>query len=128
LEQYGIKPYGDHWLDPWGAGFDLGMVFDGSSVQSEWKPFSLYSDGNLDSEGHAARVRYIMGDETILRDPICIDCECHNGAIIVTPVIIDGWHRLFAHWALKKCFIRAHFGGRVDLLEFLTGAIEIPPC
>jgi hypothetical protein len=110
------------------VGFSFEMVFEGTSAVSQWRPVGLYFNGNPEAEQHAARIRFIMGDNRTLRDPIDIDCVCYNGAIMAIPEIIDGWHRLFAHWALKKCFIRARFSGRFDVLEYLTGETGVPPC
>lgn len=112
----GIGPNHEH--DPWGAGFLQCMVQQGTSEEA-----TPYGDRELSPSWHAERIRFLMrhlDDQA----PIYIDCFCDGPNILAIPVIVDGWHRLHAHWALGRKTIPIHFGGRVDLLEGTTD--ELP--
>jgi hypothetical protein len=127
LEEAGIDR--EKWADPWGSGFQPKMVFEGEDLcrepfasndwDQEWEDWS--------PEKHAARVRFIMQSPETLEASITLDCECHNGWILPTPVVLDGWHRLHAHWALGRQTINAEFGGRIDLWDYLRGVSDKLP-
>lgn len=53
--------------------------------------------------------------------PIEIDNDCANGNIYAQAVILDGCHRFAAAILAKQMCIPATYGGRIDLLEWLTG-------
>jgi hypothetical protein len=59
-------------------------------------------------------------------DPIDVDNECHNGFIYPVPIVLDGHHRLVAA-ALARARIPVHYGGRIDLLDYLTGKRRTAP-
>lgn len=94
-------------------------------------PVSLYTDEYTrpdDDAWHLGRVRYffekLSAGEPV--DAISVDNQCHSGQILPVPVVIDGHHRLIA--AVKAGVrIPAHYSGRVDLLEYLTGTRRRPP-
>lgn len=70
------------------------------------------------------RIRYfyerLLAGETL--DAIEIDNECNGGRIYPVPVLLDGHHRLAASRLAGAPTIFASYGGRVDLLRYLTGA------
>ena len=54
-------------------------------------------------------------------DPISIDCECDRWSIYPVPVLLDGYHRLAGALLSGTETLLAVYGGRVDLLNYLTG-------
>lgn len=72
---------------------------------------------------HIGRVRYFYEELLAGRpiDPISIDNVCHSGRIYAEPVVLDGHHRLAGSVLAKARTIRAWYGGRIDLLNYLTG-------
>lgn len=75
------------------------------------------------------RIRYFY--ERLLAgaplDAIEVDNECNFGRIYPEPVLLDGHHRLAAAHLAGAPFILASYGGRVDLLRYLTGARKTCP-
>lgn len=61
----------------------------------------------------------LLAGETL--DAIEVDNECNWGRIYPIPVLLDGHHRLAASHLAKVPIILAAYGGRVDLLRYLTG-------
>ena len=57
-------------------------------------------------------------------DPIVID---NDWTLSPYPIIDDGHHRLAAHHIAGCRIIRAWYGGRVDLLDYLTGKRKTRP-
>jgi hypothetical protein len=76
---------------------------------------------------HVARIRWILLNPEGLEDPISVDNVCDGGNVYPIPVIIDGWHRIYAHRFLGRKTIRANYGGRLDLLDYLTGKTDLVP-
>jgi hypothetical protein len=60
-------------------------------------------------------------------DAIEVDNECEHGRIYPVPVLLDGHHRLAAAHLAGARIILASYGGRVDLLRYLTGARKTCP-
>jgi hypothetical protein len=60
-------------------------------------------------------------------DAIEVDNECGYGRIYPVPILLDGHHRLAASHLAKVPIIRVSYGGRVDLLRYLTGARKTCP-
>jgi hypothetical protein len=60
-------------------------------------------------------------------DAIEVDNECDAGTIYPVPIILDGHHRLAASHLAGAKIILASYGGRVDLLRYLTGARKTRP-
>jgi hypothetical protein len=121
LAEFDIKVDSTTWCDPWGAGFRPDLITSGSSVQSR------QLSGLASAEAHAARIRYLLSSASELERPIEVDCRCSHHYILALPVIVDGWHRLHAHWHLGRPTIQAHFSGRLDLLEYLVGRTDVFP-
>ena len=76
-----------------------------------------------DDAWHARRVRYFYDELRAGRSltPILVDCECRNSRIYPEPVLVDGHHRFAAYVFAKRRVVPAYYGGRVDVLEYLTG-------
>ena len=111
--------------DPWGDDFHPDMVFEGEDLCEEsfgWNEGYFWAP-----EKHAARIRFIMQSKEDLACPIVLECTCHAGSVLPWPVVLDGWHRLHAHWALGRRKISAEFGGRLDLLDYLRGITDKQP-
>lgn len=75
------------------------------------------------------RIRYfyerlLVGDAL---DAIEVDNICDHGHIYPEPVVLDGHHRLAASHLAGARIILASYGGRVDLLQYLTGARKTCP-
>lgn len=110
--------------DPWRTHFRLEMVEDPSLEPLSTSFSQVREKGGLwTARQHAARIRFLMNPEGAeqLLYPIEVDCYTDRGWVYPDPVVLDGWHRLMAHRALKLGEIRATFGGRVDLLNYLRG-------
>jgi hypothetical protein len=60
-------------------------------------------------------------------DAIEVDNVCGRGVIYPEPVLIDGHHRLAASHLAGVRIILASYGGRADLLRYLTGARKTCP-
>ncbi|KKN10456.1 hypothetical protein LCGC14_1036370 [marine sediment metagenome] len=126
LDEFGINP--QEWCDPWAARFHPGLIGEDTWLCEE--PFTSGSWGEIpvwEPEKHAARVRFVMQSPVLRARPIEIDCAVHGGYILAQPVVLDGWHRLHAAWALRTETILGEFGGRLDLLDYLTGATDERP-
>jgi len=76
---------------------------------------------------HAARCLWLAQNRAELETPIEMDNHCYEGKVYPLPVLLDGWHRFFTHLLLKKEKIAVSYGGRVDLLNYLTGKRKTPP-
>ena len=68
--------------------------------------------------------RLLAGDTL---EAIEVDNVCHAGRIYPEPVLLDGHHRLAASHLAGAPAILASYGGRVDLLRYLTGARKTCP-
>lgn len=55
-------------------------------------------------------------------DAIMVDNECNFGRIYPVPVLLDGHYRLAASYLAGVRVIPVYYGGRLDLLRYLTGA------
>lgn len=82
------------------------------------------------TEWHIGRIIYFINHQDEIRD-IEVDNVCNGGYICPIPVIIDGNHRFIAAmWLHKKGKmdkVYCQYGGRTDLLDYLTGdSDELP--
>ena len=75
------------------------------------------------------RVRHfyerLLAGETL--DAIQVDNKCDGGHIYPVPVLLDGHHRLAASHLAGAPIILVSYGGRLDLLRYLTGARKTCP-
>lgn len=75
------------------------------------------------------RIRFfyerLLASETL--EPVDVDNRCDYGHIYPEPVLLDGHHRLAASHLANAPTILANYGGRVDLLRYLTGARKTCP-
>ena len=76
-----------------------------------------------DDAWHFSRARFFYDELLAGRtlDPISIDNRCDGGNIYAQPVLLDGHHRLGASLLAGVRVIPAHYGGRIDLRDYLTG-------
>ncbi len=78
---------------------------------------------------HYGRVRFFIEELQAGRslDPIEIDNECCGNHIFPIPTVTDGNHRLVAANLFGTATIQATYGGRIDLLNYLTGRRKTAP-
>lgn len=80
------------------------------------------------SNYHVGRVRYFVdrlrSGEAV--EAIELDAYC-SGMYIGGPIVVDGHHRLMAHWILRKRRIQVSFSGRLNVLKYLKGNRRTPP-
>ena len=95
----------------------------------ETEPYDPYKFNEWSPERHAARVRYLMspasGNDS--EKPIFVDNHCDWNIIYAEPIIEDGNHRFLAHILSNKKWINVEYGGRCDLLDYLTGRSDEKP-
>lgn len=82
------------------------------------------------NEWHLGRILYFINRPDEIRN-IEIDNMCSEGYINPYPVIIDGNHRFYAamwlHDRGEMDKIHCLYGGRQDVLDYLTGKSDICP-
>ncbi len=82
------------------------------------------------TEWHIRRIIYFINHPEEIRD-IGLDNFCYEDYIFPIPVIEDGNHRILAamwlneHGKMEK--VHCLYGGRLDLLDYLTGKIDECP-
>lgn len=86
-----------------------------------WKYLCMESKS---TEWHIGRIIYFINHPEEIRD-IEIDNVCVDNYILPAPTIIDGNHRFMAAMWLndqgKMDKVHCMYGGRMDLLDYLTG-------
>lgn len=79
---------------------------------------------NKSTEWHIGRILYFINHPEEIKD-IELDNYCDNGLIYPEPIIVDGNHRFMtALWLRKRGImdkIHCRYGGREDILNYLTG-------
>lgn len=85
---------------------------------------------NKSTEWHIGRILYFINHPNEIRD-IEVDNVCDYNYISPIPVIVDGNHRFVAamwlHDQGKMDRVHCQYGGRQDLLNYLTGdSDELP--
>lgn len=75
---------------------------------------------------HIRRILYFMNHQDEIKN-IELDNECVASYVLPQVVLIDGWHRLFAAIILKLEKIEVRYGGRTDLLQYLSGKTNEEP-
>ena len=121
--------FGDTY-DPWDSGFNQDLLeVEGLPLIDESYSETVDSGGkgSWSAEKHAGRILFLTTSEKDLEEPIVLDCKCDRGHVYPEPILIDGWHRYFAHRALGRIFIPVSFSGRVDLKEYLAGETDERP-
>lgn len=85
--------------------------------------------GDDDLAWHYGRVRFFYDELKAGKKlkPVVIDNACYGMHISNEPVLVDGHHRLAAHWFARSRTIPSYYSGRVDLLEYLTGKRRVRP-
>ena len=82
------------------------------------------------TEWHIGRIIYFINHPEEIKD-IEIDNLCSEGYLFPAPTIIDGNHRFAAALWLnsqgKMEKIHCRYGGRLDLLDYLTGSTDNCP-
>ncbi len=68
--------------------------------------------------------RLLAGDRL---EAVEVDNVCDAGIIYPEPILLDGHHRLAASYLAGARTLLASYGGRVDLLRYLTGARKTRP-
>jgi hypothetical protein len=122
LEEY----FGDMW-DPWGVEFDR-INLEDDTIEPITESYS--EAGHPDDwplEKHAGRIRFLMTSVKDLETPIVLDSRCDHGYVYANPVMIDGWHRYFAHRALGSKKIPVAFSGLVKFADYLRGDTDERP-
>lgn len=92
-----------------------------------WKHLCM---GNKSTRWHIGRVLYFIKHPEEIRD-IEIDNLCDGNYICPVPKIVDGNHRFMAAMWLqdqgKLDKVHCRYGGRSDLLDYLTGSSDYCP-
>jgi len=120
-------------FDPWGCKrrFKLTMVNDVDAASLKDydadEPHDSFMSAITNPKWHAARILWLIRSGKDLNDPISIDNKTSHGHVHPQPIILDGWHRFFAHRFLGKKRIPVLYGGRVDLKNYLAGKRQKPP-
>lgn len=78
------------------------------------------------NDWHIRRILYFMEYPEFIKN-IELDNQCYGMYISPKVVLIDGWHRLIAAILLKLEYIQVQYGGRLDLLKYLSGDTDIEP-
>lgn len=73
----------------------------------------------------ATFVRQIRSGQAL--EPIPIDNKCWGGYISPCPIVLDGHHRLGAAILADAPTLLIDYGGRLDVLKWLTGQTDEPP-
>ena len=75
------------------------------------------------------RIRFFCEELSrgVTLDAIEVDNECNFGRIYPVPILLDGHHRLAASHLAGAPTIFVSYGGRLDLLRYLTGARKTCP-
>lgn len=117
------------WIDPW-EGLRLRVAPYFSRAVPPIEAYRGDPGMNIHDQGlwrtafyHRGRVLHFAevlaaGEEV---DPISVDCECDRHNIYPVPVLLDGYHRLAGAVLAGAENLPAVYGGRVDLLNYLTG-------
>ncbi len=105
----------------------LGQTEEIDPFGDDWKNPPLK---NKSTKWHIGRVLYFINHPNEIKN-IDIDNLCDNYNIFPIPLITDGNHRFLAaiwlHGQGKLDKVHCRYGGRVDLLNYLTGSSEYCP-
>lgn len=100
---------------------DLDVETDDPMSYDPIVEFSTFDQRTRDY--HLGRIRYfvdrlLLGEEL---DPVEIDNACAGMRVLPVPVLLDGHHRLCAAAIVGARAVRASYGGRVDVKNWLSG-------
>lgn len=100
-----------------------GVVGDASPFGDTWKhPVKEAKTKDY----HIARIIYFMDHPDEIKD-VEVDNPCIDGGILPGCAIVDGHHRLAAAIILNLDYIDVNYGGREDVLKYISGEIDICP-
>ena len=102
-----------------------GIVRGVEEQTEQYQPPALTGDHKWD-DWHIGRVIYFINNPDRIT-PISVDNYCLDNMFSNAPIIEDGHHRLMAVLYLKRPTIEAAYSGRIDILEYLTGASNEKP-
>lgn len=126
----------DSWQWNDGEVVTLDMISDAinKSWELESEPFGdtykSLCQKTKSTEWHIRRILYFIFHPQEIKD-IDIDNVCYEGYIFPAPTIVDGNHRFMAamwlnnHGKMNK--VHCTYGGRLDVLDYLTGETDICP-
>lgn len=100
-----------------------GVIGDASPFGDTWK-YLVREDRAKDY--HIARIIYFIDHPEEITD-IEVDNPCIDHGILPGCEIIDGYHRLAAAIILKLDSIDINYGGREDILNYISCKTDIRP-
>lgn len=114
------------------AAGQLGLTFDehevfAAPVQERWQT-RWPADESKKRDWDLGRIHHFVLELRAGKavDPIELDNDC-TWETIGPPIICDGHHRFIAALLAGIATIPATYGGRVDILNYLTGKRKTPP-
>lgn len=114
-------------LDDIACAIHNGQPEELESFGDTWEHLCMESKS---TEWHIGRILYFINHPEEIRD-IEIDNLYNRNYICPVPTIIDGNHRFMAAMWLqdqgKKDKVHCRYGGRIDLLDYLTGKTDVCP-
>ncbi|MED2945384.1 hypothetical protein P4284_23755 [Bacillus swezeyi] len=75
---------------------------------------------------HLRRILYFVENPNEIKG-IQLDNEIFNDYILPKPIIVDGNHRMFAALHLNFKYVHCRYGGRKDVLDYLTDKTNLKP-
>lgn len=93
------------------------------------QPLSFVDMDQRNREYHVGRIAWFVNllRRDIYVDPIEVDNECHGMHILPQVVLLDGHHRLAAAALIDHPVLPMTYGGRADVLDWLTGRRDRVP-
>lgn len=114
-------------LDDIACAIHSGQPEESEPFGDTWKHLCIE---NKSTEWHIGRILFFIKHPEEIKD-IEIDNLCSGNYIFPVPTIVDGNHRFMAamwlHDQGKTEKVHCRYGGRMDLLDYLTGKIDKCP-